>query len=314
VFLSDTGFELRNLMDSLAVLSQAHSRGLGEELALSYAADRDQIIQALVDNIEGLQLGEAGNIVEFLTLSETGIRRLSGRDIEEPDVPYWEHKKRTHRYTIRPLVRLGNQLCWGAEAAHRALGIWMSSVRDGYLPASFGWPRVDPAIRKIKEDIEKRLELRTEEIFLRHTPYVVRGRDFYKTYREEGFDDAGDFDVLAFWPAFNLLLAVECKYNQPPHTMKDGRRLRDQIFGKAENDRSGQFSRILRRRQFVDKNRRRMLELLKWPVYEDVPPKDVELYVGREVYYWMSDPPYEVPTKFVRVDALDAWIKREVLG
>lgn len=312
-FLTDVGFELQNLLDSLIVLSQAHRRGFGEKLALSYAADRAHITQVLVDSIETLQKEEAGKIVDFLTLSESGIRRLAGKDVEEPDVPYWEHKKRVHRYAIRPLLRDGNQLYWGAETVSRATNIWMSSVRDGYLPASFTWPNVEPVIKQIKTDIEKRLELRTEEIFLRYTPFVVWGRDFYKTYRSEGFDDAGDFDVLAYWPETNLLVAVECKYNQPPHTMKDGRRLRDQIFGKTENDRAGQFSRILRRRQFVEKNRQRMLELLSWPTAADAKPQDIELYVGRQVYYWMSDPPYPVPTKFIRVDALDAWIKKELI-
>lgn len=313
-FLTDAGFELQHLLDSLAVLSQAQRRGFGEKLALSYSADQDHITQVLVDSIEGLQLQEAGKIVDFLTLSESGIRRLAGRDVEEPDVPYWEHKKRVHRYAIRPLVRDGSKLRWGAETASRAMNVWMSSVRDGYLPASFAWSHVEPVIKQVKEDIEKRLEFRTEEIFLRHTPYVVRGRDFYKTYRGEGFDDAGDFDVLAFWPATNLLVAVECKYNQPTHTMKDSRRLRDQIFGKAENDRAGQLSRILRRRQFVAKNRVRMLELLKWPTAADTQPQDVELYVGRDIFYWMNDPPYPVLTKFTRIDALDAWIRKELLG
>src|SRR5699024_9934188 len=128
-----------------------------------------------------------------------------------------------------------------------------------------------------------------------------------------GFEDVGDFDVFAYWPDDNLLVTVECKYNQPPYTVKDGRRLRDRIFGKAESDRAGQFSRILRRRQFLEKNRSRMLELLKWPKSEAKPVRNVELYVSRDVFYWMVHPPYPVPTKFVQVDVLDTWIKTELI-
>jgi hypothetical protein len=311
-FLADTGFELRNLIDSLAVLSQAQRHGFGEELALSYTSEPDRIAQVFTDSIDGLQFAEARKIVEFLTLSEAGILRLAGRNVYETDVPYWEHSKRIHRYALRPLISEQTGLRWGAEQASRALNVWMSSVRDGYLPADFNWPNVVPVIRQVKEGIEKHLEVRTEEIFKRYTPYVVRGLDFFKRFRGEGFDDAGDFDVLAFWPETNTLITVECKYNKPPYTVKDGRRLRDQIFGKAETDKAGQFSRILRRRQFVEKNRQRMLELLEWPVAEDKAPRDVELYVSREVYYWMVHPPYTVPTRFVRVDALDFWIKQEL--
>lgn len=311
-FITDLGFELQNMLTVLAVLSQAQRYGFGNELSLSYAAAPDRLARGLADSIDRLDYSEAQKIVAFLTLSEVGVRRLVGRDIDEGDIPYWERNKRIDRYTIKPLVIDGADLRWGAESASRAMYIWMSAVRDGYLPAEFDWPHVKPVIREVKESIEKRLELRTEEIFRRHTPYVQRGIDFFRRFREEKFDDVGDFDVFAYWPESNLLVTVECKYNQPPFTMKDSRRLRDRIFGKAENDRAGQFSRILDRRKFLETHRSRLLELLQWPQPESVPLRNIELYVSRDVYYWMVHPPYPVPTQFVRVDTLDTWIKTEL--
>lgn len=312
-FKADLGFDLQSMVTALAVLSQAQRHGFGDQLSLSYAATPSRVAQGLADSIERLELAEAEQIVTFLTLSEAGVRRLSGRDVEEADVPYWEHSKRTHRYAIRPLVIDGTDLRWGAESTSRAMNIWMSAVRDGYLPADFEWPHVEPVIREVKESIEKRLELRTEEIFRRHTPFVQRGVDFFRRFRSEGFEDVGDYDVFAYWPDENLLVTVECKYNQPPYTVKDGRRLRDRIFGKAENDKAGQFSRILRRRQFLERNHSRLLRLLKWPKSDAKPFRNVELYVSRDVYYWMIHPPYPVPTKFVRVDTLDTWLKSELI-
>jgi hypothetical protein len=126
------------------------------------------------------------------------------------------------------------------------------------------------------------------------------------------FDDVGDFDVFAYWPDSNLLVTVECKYNRPPYTLKDGRRLRDRMFGNAEDDKAGQFSRIRRRRQFIQKNRPRLLELLNWPISLTTPIWDKELYVSRDIYYWMINPPYAVPTMFARVDGLDTWIRSEL--
>ncbi|WP_199444758.1 hypothetical protein [Acidocella aminolytica] len=312
-FMIDLGFDLQNMLTALVVLSQAQRHGFGDELALSYAAPPGRIAQGLADSIEGLDLAEATKITAFLTITEAGVRRLSGRDVDEADVPYWEHNKRIHRYAIRPLVLDGTDLRWGAEMASRAMYNWMSAVQDGYLPADFGWPNVEPVIREVKESIEKRLEVRTEEIFRRHTKFVLRGIDFFKRFRSEGFEDVGDFDVFAYWPDTNLLVTVECKYNQPPFTVKDGRRLRDRIFGKAENDRAGQFSRILRRRQFLEQNRSKLLKLLTWPQSETVSFRNFELYVSRDVYYWMVHPPYPVPTQFVRIDTLDTWIKTELI-
>lgn len=312
-FTADLGFDFQRMVTALAVLSQAHRYGFGDRLALSYAAAPNLVAQRLADNIENLDFAEAERIVAFLTLSEHGVRRLSGRDVDESDVPFWEHNKRTHRYAIRPLIVDGPDLRWGAELTSRAMHNWMSTVRDGYLPADFDWPHVRPVIRKIKASIEKRLETRTEEIFQKHTPFVKRGVDFFRKFREEGFDDVGDFDLLAYWPDINLLVTVECKYNQPPYTIKDGRRLRDKIFGKSENDRGGQFSRILGRRRFLEQNRSKLIELLEWPKSETEPPNNLELYVSRDVYYWMVHPPYPVPTQFVRIDTLDTWIKTELV-
>lgn len=313
-FKQDLGFELQHLLSALVVLSQPVQLGLSDTLALSYVATADNLSQLLIDNIEGLERFESAAILEFLTLSGPHIRRLAGRDVEESEVPYWEHNKRTHRYAIRPLISEGDALRWGAETASRALNIWSASVRDGYLPADFSWSNVEPLIREVKEGIEKQLEMRAGEVLLRHTPYVVRNLDFYHRFRSERFDDVGDFDVFAYWPETNTLLVAECKYNQPPYSMKDTRRLRDKIFGKSEDDRNGQFSRILRRRQFLSQHRSRLLELLGWPSPQGDQPRDLEIYVSRVIYYWMVHPPYEVPTAFIRIDALDAWLTQQAIG
>lgn len=307
-FLADAGFDLGNLLTSLAVLSQAHSHGFDDELALSYAASPSHIAQRLSETVIDLSLKEAENIVAFLTLSDKGICRLAGKDVYEEEVPYWERNKRLHRYSIRPLIVDGDNLRWGAENISRTMNLWFSVVRDGFLPADFDWPHVKPVIRKVKQSIEKRLELRTEDIFRRHTEFVKGGIDFFRRFRGEGFDDVGDYDVFAYWPDDNLLVTVECKYNQPAYTLKDSRRLRDRIFAKAEDDRAGQISRIVQRRKFVKENHPRLLELLGWPKSSS-PLKHVELYVSREIYYWMVHPPYPLSTYFVQVDALDTWIK-----
>ncbi len=309
-FRQDVGFDLRTLLQALTVLSQPVRHGLDDELALVYLATPEHLAEVMVDSIEGLSPSDAVAVVSFLTLSGQDIRRLPGKAIDEADVPFWEHSKRLHRYAIRPLIPLGKkQVTWGAEHASRAQHIWLSAVRDGVLPAEFPWPHVQEAVKTIKESIELALEDRAEEIFRRHTPYVAGGVDFFRRFRDEKFDDVGDFDTLAYWPATNTVVFAECKYNQPPYSVKDSRRLRDRIFGKSDLDRNGQYSRIRGRREFLAKNRQRMLELLKWPKPRNVAPKDVDVYVSRDLYYWMIHQPYAVPTKFVRVDALDAWIQ-----
>lgn len=312
-FEADLGFNLSDLFTSLSVLAHAQRYSFAKDLSLSYGASPNKLAEKLAAEIKDLEQEKAKRIVAFLTLSETGLLRLAGRDVQEVEVPYWEHSKRVHRYAIRPLVQVGDELRWGAEAASRSMFNWMSSVRDGYLPADFGWPNIGPAVRQVKASIEKRLEFRGEEIFRRHTQHVARGIDFYRRFRTEGFEDVGDFDVLAYWPDHNLLVAVECKYNRPAYTMKDGRRTRDKIFGRSEDDK-GQIGKVLRRGSFLEQHRTRMLELLGWPKPVDGPERYVELYVSRDIYYWMINPPYPVPTHFVRISTLDSWLKTELFA
>lgn len=310
-FETDLGFNLSDLFTSISVLAQAQHHGFAKDLSLSYSASPDKLADKLAAEIKDLGQEKAERIVAFLTLSETGLLQLAGRDVDEVEVPYWEHSKRVHRYAIRPLVQVGDELRWGAEAASRCMFNWMSSVRDGYLPADFDWPNIEPAVRQVKASIEKRLEFRGEEIFRRHTPFFARSIDFYRKFRAEEFDDVGDFDVLAYWPDHNLLVAVECKYNQPAYTMKDGRRIRDKIFGRKEGDK-GQIGKVLRRGAFLKKHRTRILELLRWPKPAVAPERYVELYVSRDIHYWMVHPPYPVPTHFVRISTLDSWLKTEL--
>ncbi|POZ61029.1 hypothetical protein C2I19_15770 [Chromobacterium alticapitis] len=310
-FETDLGFNPSDLFTSISVLAQAQRRGFAKELSLSYGASPDKLAEKLASDIKDLGKEKAERIVAFLTLSETGLLHLAGRDVQEVEVPYWEHSKRAHRYAIRPLVRVGDELRWGAEAASRCMFNWMSSVRDGYLPADFGWPNIEQAVRRVKASIEKRLELHSEEIFSRHAPFVARGIDFYRRFQAEGFEDVGDFDVLAYWPDHNLLVAVECKYNQPAYTMKDSRRMREKIFGRKEDDK-GQIGKVLRRGAFLERHRTRMLELLGWPKPASAPERYVELYVSRDIYYWMVHPPYPVQTHFVRISTLDSWLKTEL--
>jgi hypothetical protein len=307
-FEQDVGFSLRILLAALEVLSLPPSHGLADNLALIYLADPEQLADTLANTIEGLSRNKAGEVIAFLTLSGPGIRRLPGKPVDEEDVPFWERGKRLHRYAIRPLVAVERQLAWGAEHASRTQNIWLAALRDGILPADFPWPHVEESVRSIKQSIEKAMESRAEEIFKRHTPFVMRGIDFSRRFKKERFEDVGDYDILAYWPLTNTVIFAECKYNQPAHTMKDSRRLRDRIYGKSETDRAGQFSRIHGRREFLAKNRARMLGLLNWPEPAPVPPRNLEVYISRDLHYWMVHPPYEVPTEFARIDALHGWL------
>jgi hypothetical protein len=138
-------------------------------------------------------------------------------------------------------------------------------------------------------------------------PYSIKGIDFRDRFPKQQFPDVGDFDVLAYRPEQNQWVAAECKYNQPAFCLKVARRLRDRIFGGGSE--LGQIRKIERRRFFLKENADKLRTLLGWPAPADKPFSLTELYVSKDTHFWLRFPPYEVPTYFVQIDTLDAWLQ-----
>lgn len=309
-FLHDTGVRFADFAAGLLVLSRWSSTSKDSDLGWSYTAPRARVRDVLVESIKDLTATDADRIISLATIDPRGIRRLLGKPNDETDVPIWEHNKRGNRYTIKPLIPLDADLfLWGAASAERAARIWTGSVADGFLPADFDWPNVVDAVRSIKSRLDQQLEMTAFQVVNRATPFAARGMDFKRRFPREGLEDVGDYDVLAYWPSTNQWLIAECKYNQPAFCLKDARRLRDRIFGTGNN--RAQFSKIERRRDFLSANQNRLRSLLEWPPPNGATPASItEVYVSREIYWWMRNPPYETPTHFVRIDVLDHWVRK----
>ena len=307
----DAGFALDDLWHTLTILARwaaVHDRP--DDLHLSYRAWPADIVAAVERCAAGeVDAAAVGRAVEFLCLRADRVRSLSDRTAPEGDVPVWEHRKRDHRYTIRPLLRLtSGELLWGAAAAHRAHGIWAGSLSEGFLPADLPWPHVAAESERIKDRSEVELEQRALDICRRHAVYVDGGVDLMKRFPKEGFEDVGDFDVLAYFPARHTLVAVECKYNKPAFCLKDMRRLRDYIFGKKTPEGS-HVGKMQTRRHFLEQHAQRVLSLMRWPApVADTPLEIVDLYVCPRIFHWMRSPPYPTPVHFVRLNMLEAWL------
>lgn len=308
-FLNSVGFSQATLLPVLAVLGRWASAHQGTlPLAWSYDAPKTDMLATLIAHLPDVPPAEVEAAVDFLTLDASQVCRLPGNDREEDDVPVWEHRKRVHRYAIRPLLRIGqDRLLWGAAAAHRAFGIWNGTFSDGYPPADLGYPEIEEVAASIKKHIEDDLELRAVEVFRRHFTYFGHGIDFYRRFPREGFEDVGDFDVLAYRPEDNLWFMVECKYNKPPFCIKDARRLREEVFGKTAK--SGQLAKIARRHAFLETHAARLQELLNWPAGAAVERRIEDVYVCPRIFPFMRRTPRPVPTKFVRLGKLDALLQ-----
>jgi len=313
-FVDSFGFALSTLLQVLTVLSRwASANEAAPPLAWSYEAPKSDVVATLVAHFPEVSAVEAAAAVDFLTLDASGVRVLAGRNREEGDVPVWEHRKRVHRYAIRPLLQLKQDtLLWGAAAAYRAFGIWNGTFSDGYPPADFGYREIEDVARSIKRRIEYDLELRAAEVFSRHFTYFEHGIDFRSRFPQEGFDNVGDFDVLAYRPADNQWFMVECKYNKPPFCIKDARRLREEVFGRSPE--SGQLAKIARRHRFLEKHAPKILELLNWPAGAAVERRIEDLYVCPRIFPFMRRTPRIVSTQFVPLGKLGPLVRSRLCG
>lgn len=310
-FAKDLQFSYSHMLQVLSTLIQWVSVGGAHELTCGYVSERQTIAERAAAAHPGLPLDAALKIIDFLLLAPNQAWRLIGKDFDEDDVPVWEHSKRGSRQTIRPLIELPDgRVLWGAALVERAQRIWTGSISAGYLPADYPWPAVRAVVGQLKKELEDGLEERAHEICVRLMPHAIKGVDFKNRFPKQQFPDVGDFDVLAFRPEENHWLTIECKYNQPAFCLKDTRRLRDRIFGNGSE--RGQLRKIERRRDFLTQNADTLRALLGWPAPTDKPFSLTELYVSKDMHFWLRFPPYEVPTHFVQIDTLDAWLRSSV--
>ncbi|MBE5222104.1 hypothetical protein IG608_11625 [Pectobacterium sp. A113-S21-F16] len=310
-FQQDLGFKYSSLLSVFSILFQ-WARFNQIELNPSYQTTRADMVNILLKNNTNLVNDEVEKIIDFLILNPNKIRKLLGTDSECFDVPISDHNKRDHRYNIRPLIETSNSnIIWGAAAAYRAGTIWIAHTANGYLPAEFEWSHISHEVGKIKEGIEKQLEITTFNIVKRFATQIELGIEFKKRFPNKKFPDVGDFDTLAYFPDSNTWLNIECKYNQPYYCIKDMRRLREKIFGRG--DKRGQIGKIEKRINFLAENYNDILTLLNWNNSRDKHDvKFINLYISRQIYWWLRYPPYETNINFVQVDALESWLQENL--
>ncbi|QNP60069.1 hypothetical protein [Paenacidovorax monticola] len=311
-FAADVQFTFSDMWNVLGVLMQWVAVGGNAERAFGYSCDRQTLAERVVQTHQAMSEDATLAVIDFLVLAPDQVWQLIGIELPTDDVPVWEHAKRTSRHTIRPLLALTDgRLLWGAAAAERARRIWGNSLQAGFLPADYAWPAVRAAVGQYKKELEDGLEDKAYEVFSRCLPHTLKGINFKDRFPRQGFPNVGDYDVLAYQPEHNEWFTVECKYNQPAFSMKDTRRLRDRIFGGGSE--RGQLRKIEGRREFLIARLEQLRGLLGWPAPPaDRPFKLTELYVSKDMHFWLRFPPYPVPTQFVQLDTLDAWLRRHL--
>lgn len=298
-FLSDLGFKLSSMMGLLQVLS-LWSEYTEYEDSEAYEVERAKVVENCVKNIKDISKEEVEKILDFLTLKQDEILKITDDPNPALDVPVWEHTKRPARYLIKPLIKLGNKIVWGPYATYTSLGLWSNVVHDTELPFKMEAPKTLQVLGDEHVALDKRLEQKCIEIGKRYTDHAKTVKRKEANLPEE----CGDYDCLIYLPGVNTFVNVEAKNINTPKVAKDAKRQIRDVFLK---DRKNYVFRVERREQYLTANYQDFAKLFKVEIKES--PKVVSVFVTTDIYFWTEYPPRSTNVRFLRVDMLDDFIK-----
>jgi hypothetical protein len=312
-FFQDFGFGFRNLINVLQVLALWAEYDKSDEEKSYYSADLEKIVEICIKNITSVHEESIRGIVDFLTLKPEYLLKVEGQSAVCDDLPVWEHRKRTTRYTLKPLINIGGLYYWGPHSAFRSAVTWLNTSSVHQLPADYKAGSVQTVLTKGHRVMEEALVTKTKEIIERYTSLVVIERELHKADRDGNHPiDLGDYDVLAFIKNKNMLVYIECKWMDPPYCLKDARRLRQKIFGRITTSGSfenGYIQKAERRAEYLTSHLSDIMRALKWHP-ESMPPHLVALFVTQMGFWWTRFPIIETQMKFVNLKLLDDYISK----
>lgn len=309
-FLDDFEFEFENMGAALSVLSEWGNRdGTGDKAF--YSEDRKTLIEKLQKQFTTpVKTNELEKIIDFLTLDESEILKLLGSSAIQADVPVWEHKKRSHRYTIRPLTCIKDRYYWGPYSALRAIGIWQDNAITGNEPYALPeGSKLKGTLERIKALKEKEIEHKALQVLKGITKYAEKTVALHKRDRSGGHPEAlGDYDVLAWIPESNLLVNLEAKYVVRAQTHRDAFTQTEYYFDDTKSQKY--LTKVENRAEHLNQNAGKVIAAMGWPKPTGS-VKIISIIVANHLYQWMRYPLRKTSVTFMDIERLVLWADKD---
>ena len=307
-FFEDFGFKFENMFKILRLFTNWPKYQNNTEEATSYSATIEEITETSLHGFQDLTRDEIRLIINFLMLRSEDILLVLDQHEECSDIPVWEINKRPARYTLRPLVLIGDYYHWGAHSAEKSTITWSAGVGSGKLPVDVEGKATRKVLEKIRLLFGNALADKTHEVVSRYTQYTRKNVKLHKIDLRAGHPkELGDYDNLVFFPERNAVLNIECKSIPQVRCIKDARRLRDRIFGSPDK-KDGYFSQISARQEYLQKNLKSIGEALGWPLDSEYPPRIIAVFLTQDSDWWTKYPPRDVNAEFVQIKLLEDFI------
>jgi hypothetical protein len=306
-FRVDLGFGFNDLISlQIMLYSWAYDDPAAEDTF--YSATGDEIANACEQRIEGFDLSTTDKILDFLTLHSDKVLMLEGAKEPTTDLPVWEHRKRSHRYGLRPLIKIGERYYWGPHSVERSSKIWASMTNTHKSPSDIEAPTVAKLLNRYHEKYRVALQTKITEIVRRLTSHI----EIEVSPSSRGFsvEDIGDVDVFALTSDRRLLLNIESKVIDQAYANKDIKRISEKIFGRTTSKgefEKGYVQRVETREEFLKVSGKPLAESIWGKVADDV--RVVSIFVIPNSFWWTKFPPVKTDVNFVELSLLEDFIR-----
>jgi len=308
-FYEDFGFGFRNLVNVQRIMSlwTAYNQNIKE--SPYYFATTEELAKVCSETIKGFDSSEIEKILDFLTLKPEKLTDIEGYTYRADDLPTWEYKKRSTRYSIRPLIRINEKYYWGPHSTDRAGRVWAGIPNANRLPADINAPNACSILSDGHKDLEVSLLDKIREIVKRYSNNVEM--NVYPHKLIKGTKDIGDCDVLALLKDKNILINIESKIIDPAYCLKDIKRVREKIFGRTKTDGSFEgrdLQKVERRGDCLKQKGLEIINKLNWGTPKE-PPKVVSIFCTQISFWWTKFPPVDAEVEFKEIRLLGDYIK-----
>jgi hypothetical protein len=306
-FRIDLGFGFNDLIALTIMLCSWTYDDPGAEHTF-YSATGDEIVSACEKRIEGFDLSVTDKILDFLTLHSDKVLMLERATEPTNDLPVWEHRKRSNRYGLRPLIKIGDRYYWGPHSVERSSKIWASMTNSHKLPSDIDSPTVAKLLDLYHEKYRIALQSKIAEIVCRFTSLIET--EVSPSSRGFSDEDIGDIDIFALTTDRTILLNIESKVIDQAFSNKDVNRVSQKIFGRITSKgefEKGYLQKVEARAEFLKVSGKQFAESIWVKVAEDV--RVISIFVTPTSFWWTEFPPVETDVNFVELTLLEDFLR-----
>lgn len=257
-FYVDTGVSFRVLESVLRQLSE--SSFPSEEISFNeiepnvFQINTDDVVQDYCSFvIENVLYEDARRAFEFLTIDVSKLKKINGKDY--PILPIWEREKRNNRFSIKPLLKDGNNYIYSPIMTDEIRKRWTNGFLQFYPPYEIGLPKVVKELAEWKNYYERLFSTDIEYLFREFEfDYYKHDVDIRREDRKgnhPSINELGDYDVIGLCKSLKTVFIIECKVLQPigsifEHSNEQKRFFEKEKFDEKFQKRINYFAKIYR--------------------------------------------------------------------